>query len=171
MDNLNEMELRLWEYIDGFCDETESSVIRRLVADNTEWKNKYHELLQVHESLNLAELEEPSLRFTKNVMEEIAKYQIAPATKNYINKKVIWGIGFFFIAVIIGFLVYGIGQVNWSAAGDSTSTFGFDLNKVDYTRMFNNNFVNVFMMLNVVLGLMLLDRYLSNKKKQLMKQV
>jgi regulatory protein YycI of two-component signal transduction system YycFG len=36
--------------------------------------------------------------------------------------------------------------------------------------MFNNTFVNVFMMLNVVLGLMLLDRYLDRKKKELMKE-
>jgi hypothetical protein len=32
--------------------------------------------------------------------------------------------------------------------------------------MFNNTFVNAFMMANVLLGLMLLDRYLSNKRKQ-----
>jgi len=36
--------------------------------------------------------------------------------------------------------------------------------------MFNNTFVNAFMMLNIVLGLMLLDRYLDRKKKEFMKQ-
>jgi hypothetical protein len=38
---------------------------------------------------------------------------------------------------------------------------------VDYSRMFNNSFVNLFMMANVVLGLMLLDRYLHMKRKKL----
>jgi len=36
--------------------------------------------------------------------------------------------------------------------------------------MFNNTFVNVFMMLNVILGLMLFDRYLSNKKKSFIEE-
>jgi hypothetical protein len=38
----------------------------------------------------------------------------------------------------------------------------------DYSRMFNNTFVNAFMMINVILGLFLFDRFLDNKKKRLM---
>jgi preprotein translocase subunit Sss1 len=167
MDNQNDIEVRLWEYIDGLSNNEEKTVIEKLVAENAEWKAKYHELLEVHQSLNLVELEEPSLRFTKNVMEEIAKYQIAPATKTYINSKVIWGIGIFFLAMIVGFLVYGIGQIDWTTAGDSKSTLGVDLTKIDYSQMFNSNLMNGVMMLNVVLGLVLLDRYLSNKNKRL----
>src|SRR5689334_17416891 len=101
------MEMKLWEYIDGFSNEAERSVIEKLVSENAEWKAKYHELLEVHDTLNLVELDAPSLRFTKNVMEEIARYQIAPATKTYINSKIVWGIGVFFIAMIVGFLIYG----------------------------------------------------------------
>jgi hypothetical protein len=167
MDNQNDIEVRLWEYIDGLSSNEEKTVIEKLVSENAEWKAKYHELLAVHQSLNLVELEEPSLRFTKNVMEEIAKYQIAPATKTYINSKVIWGIGLFFLTMIVGFLVYGIGQIDWTTAGDSKSTLGVDLTKIDYSQMFNSNLMNGVMMLNVVLGLVLLDRYLSNKNKRL----
>ena len=167
MDNQNDIEVRLWEYIDGLSNNEEKTVIEKLVAENAEWKAKYHELLEVHQSLNLVELEEPSLRFTKNVMEEIAKYQIAPATKTYINSKVIWGIGIFFLAMIVGFLVYGIGQIDWTTAGDSKSTLGVDLTKIDYSQMFNSNLMNGVMMLNVVLGLFLLDRYLANKNRKL----
>ena len=161
-----EMEMKLWAFIDGFVSNEERSAIEKLVAENTEWKNKYAELLQVHESLNLVELEQPSMRFTKNVMEEIAKYQIAPAAKNYINNKIIWSIGLFFITMIVGFLVYGIAQIDWSAGTDSGTSLGIDLNKIDYSKIFNNNLMNVFMMLNVVLGLFLLDRFLSNKNKK-----
>jgi len=161
------METRLWEYIDGISTNEEKSIIEKLVAENAEWRAKYHQLLEVHQSLNLVELEEPSLRFTKNVMEEIAKYQIAPATKTYINSKIIWGIGIFFLTMIAGFLIYAIGQIDWTVAGDSKSTLGVDLSKVDYSQMFNSNLMNGVMMLNVVLGLFLLDRYLSNKNKRL----
>src|SRR5215217_3490455 len=154
MDNLNDIEIRLWEYIDCFSEPAERSVVEKLIAENAEWRAKYHELLEVHQLVSSTELDQPSMRFAKNVMEEIAKYHIAPATKNYINNKIIWGIGAFFITVIIGFLIYGFAQVDWSAGGEKNDLLD-KVTSVDYSRMFNNTFVNAFMMLNIVLGLML----------------
>ena len=100
-------------------------------------------------------------------MEKIAKLHIAPATKTYINKKIIWGLGFFFIALIIGFLIYGFGQMNFST-GEET-TLSKNLNKVDFSKFFSNTWVNAFMMINVVLGLLLLDNYFTSKRKQFKK--
>lgn len=157
-------EERLWEYIDGFSSPEEKSVIEQLLESNAEWKAKYHELLEVQQLLHSSELEAPSMRFTKNVMEEIAKLHIAPATRNYINKKIVWGIGAFFITLIVGFIVYGFGQIDWNVQGDTK--LPVDLGKVDYSKIFSNNFVNAFMMVNVILGLFLLDRYLANKRKK-----
>jgi hypothetical protein len=161
-----EMEARLWAYIDGFSEE--SPLIEKLVTESREWREKYAELLEVHQLMAAAELEEPSLRFTKNVMEEIARYQIAPATKEYINKKIIWGIAVFFVTMLIGFLGYGIAQIDWSQAGNTKSPIGVDLGAVDYSKMFNNTLMNGFMMVNIVLGLLLLDRYLNMKRKKMM---
>ena len=162
-------EERLWDYIDGISSPGERTVIEQLIQTDLEWKSKYSELLEVQQLLQSSELEAPSMRFTKNVMEEIAKLQIAPATRNYINKRIIWGIGAFFITLIIGFLVYGFGQIDWTAQSDSklpVDLTNVDFSKVDYSKMFNNNLVNGFMMLNVILGLFLLDRYLANKRKK-----
>ena len=69
------------------------------------------------------------------------------------------------VLLIVGFIVYGFNQINWSEGADPNRSFGIDFNKVDYSKMFSNSFVNLFMMLNVVLGLMLFDRYLENRKK------
>ena len=162
-------EERLWDYIDGISSPQEKTVIEQLIKSDGEWKEKYHELLDVQQLLQSTELEAPSMRFTKNVMEEIAKLHIAPATRNYINKRVIWGIGAFFITIIVGFLVYGFGQIDWTAQGDSklpVDLTNVDFSKVDYSKMFSNNLVNAFMMLNVILGLFLLDRFLANKRKK-----
>jgi hypothetical protein len=164
----NDMESRLWEFIDGLADEGQRSAIEQLIAENAAWRMKYEELTELHQSINLVELDQPSLRFTKNVMEEIARLSITPAAKNYINSKIIFGIGGFFGTVLIAFLVYAISQIKWTGASDSTSAFGFDLSKADYSAIFSNSFVNGFMMVNVILGLMLLDRYLDNKKKTMM---
>ena len=166
-ENKNNIDDRLWEFIDGQSSMEEKSAIENLIETSKQWKEKYHELLELHQLVQSSTLEEPSLRFTKNVMEEIAKYQIAPAAKAYINKKIIWGIGIFFITLIIGFLIYGFGQVDWNA---NDNTLPIDISKVNYGKFFNNTYVNVFMMINVVLGLMLLDRYLAAKKKKLQKE-
>ncbi len=157
-------EVRLWEYIDGLSSAEEKSVIEELIENNAQWRVKYKELLEVQQLLQSSELEEPSMRFTRNVMEEISKLHIAPATKTYINKNIIRGLAFFFITLIVGFLVYGFGQIDWTVQGDTK--LPVDLTKVDYSRMFNNDWVNAFMMINVILGLFLLDRYLANKRKQ-----
>jgi hypothetical protein len=164
----NNMEERLWNYIDGTLSHDEQTVIGKLLESQAEWKAKYQELLQVNQVLKTSELESPSMRFTKNIMEEIAKLHIAPATKSYINKKIIWGIGIFFILMVVGFLVYGFGHVNWND-GES-SIFADNLNKVIVSQFFKNTWVNVFMMINVVLGLFLLDNYLGNKRKAFRKE-
>lgn len=156
------MQARLWDYIDGISDTTESVAVQKLIADHAEWRLKYHEMLEVHRLLFASELEAPSMRFTKNVMDEIAKNQIAPATKNYINKNIIRGISFFFITLIVGMVIYGISQIDWR----STGTTGINFSQVDYSKVFNNTFVNIFMMSNIILGLMLLDKYLNNKNKK-----
>jgi len=162
------IEQQLWSYIDGFSSREEKTAIEKLLASNLEWKSKYHELIEVHQLMNASELEQPSMRFTKNVMEEIAKLHIAPATKNYINNKIIWGIAAFFITLITGFLVYAFAQVDWNFQDNSKPLI--DLSTVNLSKIFNNNFVNGFMMVNVLLGLALLDRVLANKRKKYQKQ-
>jgi magnesium-transporting ATPase (P-type) len=166
MDIQPTIEERLWEYIDGTCNEEEKTFIGQLIATNMEWRAKYHELLDVHQLMGNLELDQPSMRFTQNVMEDIGKHHIAPAAQSYINKKVIWGIFTFFMLTIVGFLIYGFGQVDWSS-GNGDSRFAIDLSKVDMSVFFNNTYTNAFMMVNVILGLVLLDMYLSKKKKQL----
>jgi hypothetical protein len=110
------------------------------------------------------------MRFTKNVMDEISRFQVAPATKSFINKNVIRGIGAFFLSLITGLLVYVFSQVKWSSPGTSTlklpSVDLGGLDKFDYGRLFSSLPVTLFMLIVVVLGLVLLDLYLQQKKKE-----
>ncbi|HTL08142.1 MAG TPA: hypothetical protein VL307_07805 [Chitinophagaceae bacterium] len=166
----NQMEDQLWEYIDGAGNAEERKFVEQLIASQEAWRNKYHELLDVHQLMQDAlELEQPSLRFSQNVMEEITRLQITPATKTYINKKIIYGIGIFFIVMIAGMVLYGFGQINWAdntGAGNDILT-KYNPGKIDFSRFFNNTYTSIFMMVNVVIGLMLLDMWLGKKRKQL----
>ena len=173
MNTHNNIDERLWNFIDGTASADEKTVIEKLIETDAEWREKYADLLEVNQLLHVSDMEAPSMRFTKNVMEEISKLHIAPATKTYINKKIIWGISFFFITLLIGFLIYGFGQMDWTSGEQSTISKNIekvDLSKFDMSKFFNNSWVNAFMMINVVLGLVLLDNYLSNKRKEFRKQ-
>ena len=168
--NTEHMEERLWEYIDGISEPEANTVVSKLIAEDQQWRDKYKELLEVHQLLQATELEQPSMRFARNVMEEISRLQIAPATRSYINYRIIWGIAIFFFVVIGGMLIYGFGQIDWTVSS-SANNLPVDLNRIDYSALFNNTYINIFMMLNVVLGLMFLDKALANKRKRDMEQV
>ena len=165
------IEEKLWSYIDGTTSGEEHEFIHKLVQTNSEWKTKYAELMEVHEIMKAnIDLEHPSLRFTQNVMEEISRLYITPATRNYINKNVIWGIGIFFLTTILGLIAYTLGQIDWSAPSGSGNIPEFNMRTVNWGSMFNSTYVNVFIMVNIVLGLMLLDMYLTKKKNERMQR-
>lgn len=160
------IEETLWNYIDGTLSPDEYSFVEKLVQENTEWKTKHAELLEVHQLMqNYIELEEPSMRFTQNVMEEISRLYIRPAAQSYINKNIIWGIAIFFLTTIAGLLGYVFGQVNWSQP-TASDNIDYNINAYDWSKLFNGTYMNIFIMVNIVLGLMLLDMYLSKRKKK-----
>jgi len=168
MDHQQEMEQRLWEYIDGICTAQERNTIAGLLKKDSVWHIKYEELLRLHALLNKEEPDAPSLRFTKNVMEEIAQHQVAPATRNYINKYVIRGIWAFFVAMMAGLIIYFIGQLHWdgNATGNLMPKLNLDANKLNWSRFLNNSYVNIFFGMNAILGLILIDKYMQGKKNK-----
>ena len=155
----------LWDYVDGISSAEERTRIEALIENNIEWKSKFQELLQMHHLLHSTELEHPSMRFTQNVMEEIGRNHVAPATSTYLNMNVIYGIGGFMLVMILGLLVYGIAEIDWSAA-TPVQDMPVDFSKVAWSKLWNNAYTNIFMMINVVLALMLVDKYLTRKKQQ-----
>ena len=158
-----QIEMRLWDYIDGNIDATEKMQIEELLRTDARWQAVYKQLLRMNQILHDdLELEEPSMRFTKNVMDEISKLKIAPATKNYINKKIINTIAAFFVLVIGGLLLYFLTQVNWSSTGESS--FSFDVGKLDVTKYLNKQAIQIIIMVNAVLALILIDKILSRKR-------
>ena len=166
------MEDRLWEYIDGLSSPEERSALEELVANHREWREKYAELLNVHQLLNASELDAPSMRFTRNVMEEIGRYHVAPATRTYINKNVIRGIGAFFLTLILGFLAYIVSQFHWSGGNGSSNllsgnpNLGLDkINTIDPSKYINGTYISLFMLISVVMGFLLLDMYLQRRKR------
>ncbi len=165
-----QMEEQLWSYIDGSATAAEKIVVEKMLATNDEWKARYQEQLELHQLLmNETELEQPSLRFSKNVMDAITGLEPKAATSTYINKNIIRSIAAFFIVTIGGLLVYYFSQVEWSTSPGGSSIIPFSTESIklpqfDYSKLFSSSVINIVLMITIVLGLMVFDGILRRKK-------
>jgi len=107
------------------------------------------------------ELSPPSPDFSKKVMGAIAGTRIAPASRSYLNKKVVYGTGLFFLLLIAAAVVYALPSFNWSAAGKFR--LPVDVSRLDIGQYINRKTVNCLLFGNVLLGLMFLDKYLIRR--------
>jgi len=162
---MTKQEEQLWNYIDGFCTLEERAEIEKKLGTNQSLADLYKQLLAVNEQLNThLEIDEPSMSFTRNVMEQV-QHEIAPvALKTKIDRRIIYAIGGFFAVMLIGILVYAFA----TATPDFTlkaPTVRFDLNieispAVLWTALFAN----------AVLLLIYLDSYLRRGMKKAQKK-
>lgn len=164
MEHQKNREERLWEFIDGLSTPEEKVAILQLIEQDPNWKQAHALLIDMNLRFQETNLEEPSMRFTKNVMEEIAQHKIAPATKSYVNKKIIYSIGGFFLLLIGTMLVYLFTQIDFSQAGSMELPKEMPFMQFDWSVYANSTTLNIFLMVDAVLGLYLLDKYLQNKK-------
>ena len=164
------IEAQIWNYIDGTASAREIIFVEQKIATDKLWQQKYEELLELNQLLStVLETDQPSLRFSKNVMEQIRDTQPLPATIQYINKNIIRSIAAVFIFTIIAFLAYSFVQINWSSP-DGASPIPFEIktsyiDKLEFGKLADSNWVNTALMINVILGLVLLDSILRRRKK------
>src|SRR5687768_16933078 len=135
--NKEHIEEKLWEYIDGLSTEEDKASINRLLHSDPEWKSKYNELMELNHILNISDLDQPSMRFAQNVMEEIVKQHIAPATKTYINKKIIYGIGGFLLTMLLGLIIYFIANLQLQQ-GSASSSFSEEMGRMNWSNLLNS---------------------------------
>lgn len=168
-----QIEQHIWDYIDGLSTPQEKLMVEKLLHTDLVWRSVHEELTSLHSMIGSTDLlEEPSMRFSRNVMEEVAKYKIAPPASSYINKKVIFGIAAFFLVTVLGLLGYAFTTFDFSSASGSSAPL-IDIKNVnfDFSRYFNSTVLNVFLFMDVIAGLLLLDRYLRRKKEKEIGQV
>lgn len=161
-----QMEEKIWGYIDGSSSKEEIAFVEQMIATDATWRAKYSELKEINQLLKAdVELEQPSMRFSMNVMDQLQGLQPAPATKQYINKTIIRSIALFFIVTIVGFLIYSFIVIDWSTSTSSGEGYKLPSMSFDYKLFLNSTWLNVLLMLNVVMGLLYLDNYLRRNKK------
>ncbi len=162
------IEEKLWDWLDGQCSDAEQKALQQLVNTEPAWKARYDELQQLHLSLQHdMELMDPSMRFAKNVMEQIALRSLHTTAKNYLNNKIIYTIGGLFVTFLVGVVVYAFAMVDWASGNKSnTSLPVVDFSKLDFSNLLSGPYGSLGMMVIVVLAMVLFDKYLSQRKNR-----
>jgi hypothetical protein len=162
--NLAEIEKRIWSFLDQDCSAAEATEIAMLIKTKSSWKEKFIEISEFHNSLSVdTELHQPSMRFSKNILEIVEKENIVHPVKTYMNQWVIRAIMALFtisISVIIISLFSGhnssIGNNSFiSNVVSLAGTSGPSTQVIYYA----------FLLLNVIAALALLDSLLKRKIK------
>ncbi len=155
---MNTIEEQLWDYIDGNCKPEEKLLIEEKIRVNQEYHRTYEELILVNKELSNLNLDEPSMSFTRNVMEQV-ELEIKPVTlKTKVDQRIIYAIGSFFTVSLLCIFGYAI----------ATSKADFNLPKIDFSfdssKLFNPLYLQIFLMVDLVLGLLYLDSFLRKRR-------
>lgn len=161
---MKNMEDRLWDYIDGTCSPDERKAIEDLMNTSSQVKAKFEELSNLHMQLQSMELDEPSLGFKNRVMEQVLLSPHPSTLKTKVDSRIISVIAGFFVLTIGGILAYMLSEINWQ----STYDLGLpevSMPTVNWSSLASPSFILFFLSLNVILGLALLDKMLSARRK------
>jgi len=67
MENLKNMEERLWDFIDGSSSPAEKETISRLLETNPAWQKTYAAMMELNALFRETNLEKPAIPFSKKV--------------------------------------------------------------------------------------------------------
>ncbi|MGV3546503.1 MAG: anti-sigma factor family protein [Pedobacter sp.] len=160
-------EEQLWNYIDGFCNDVEKADIEAKLAADDSFRQLYLQLLEVNEQLQThLDIDEPSMSFTRNVMEKVQQ-EIAPVKlKTKVDSRIIYAIGGFFSVTLLGILIYAIAT--------ATPDFKVAMPSINFESkldgLMNTTTLSVFVFLNAVLLLIYLDFFLRKGMKKTSKK-
>ncbi|KQB98787.1 hypothetical protein [Pedobacter sp. Hv1] len=157
---MNTIEEQLWNYIDGHCEPAEKLAIETQLAIDHQFYSTYQELLAVHHELNKLDFEEPSMSFTRNVMEQV-KLELPPvALKTKVDRRIVYAFATLFIIPLLSIFIYAIAKSDLSLSSNMPKiNFAFDVHK-----LITPLSVQLFIIVDVVLVLVYLDGYLRKGK-------
>jgi hypothetical protein len=152
------IEEEIWAYIDGNGTAEELQSIAKKIAADADYSQCFQELSKLNALMLADQLEEPSMSFSRNVMEAVA-HEIAPKTlQTKVNHKIIMGIAAFFMLSLLAILIYAF--ANSDVSGFTMPTYNTNFHLSSYI---TPTFLKIFLFFDVTLALLYFDRLLRRK--------
>lgn len=160
---MNNLEQRIWDYLDGTGTEEERELTKQLIGSDSEFRAMYEELRSIHLTVSSMDLDEPSMSFNRNLMEKIDLEAVPGSVKSLIDKRIIYGITAFFLITITALLGVLLYQTDWSRQ-TSFDMPDFNLPEIDTSNYLNSTLINIFFFADIIVALYLFDGFLSKRK-------
>ena len=159
------IEQKIWDYLDGLGNKEERSEIERLIHSDPDYQAAYESLSEISNSLVNMEMEQPSLAFTRNVMDQLKDEPVPGSVKSLVDKRIIKGLLFFFLSSIAILLAILLTQIEWTQASEGNN-YSFQLPVVNFSAFINEWTMKGFYFIDTVIVLYFFDHFLRRKNKQ-----
>lgn len=154
-------EEQIWEYIDGQLTPEDRSMVAVKIAKDDSYALIYTEMMELHQLMCATELEEPSMAFTRNIMEKVNLESAPLSLKTKVDTRIIYSLAAVFLLAIAAVSIYAIANSNFTITGLSGPTFNFTLN---LQQLVSPIALQTFIFVDIILALLCLDRYYRSKK-------
>ena len=159
---MNLIEQRIWDYLDGTGTPQQRELTEQLIKSDPVYQQLYDECKSFNDLVSAADQDEPSMGFTRNVMERINLEPVPASFKSLIDKRIIFGIAAFFLFTITAFLGVLFYQIDWS------QTAGFKMPELtlptfDSSKYLSSTYINIFLFVDIIFGLYLFDGFLRKR--------
>ena len=159
---MNIMEQHIWDYLDGTCNQQEKEKIAHLIETDQAYRSLYAELKALHGDLANIELEEPSMSFTRNVMDRVAVTPAPGSIRSLVDKRIIYSIAAFFVLSLLVILAITVDLIDWSQPA-STALPDYEIPKVNYLSFLDGTLFRIFLFADLILGLYFLDSLMRKR--------
>lgn len=158
---MNIVEQRIWDYLDGNCNAREAAIIAQLIESDPVFKSAYNDIKAIDLDLAHLELDEPSMSFNRNVMENIRVLPTPGSVKDLIDKRIIYSITGFFLITIFVLLGILLASTNWGDIQGLTIPESFKVHNLQ--QYLNSTVIKGFLFFDLVLILFFVDNFFRKR--------
>jgi len=158
-----EIDNRLWDYIDGLCTVEEARQIALLLETDPAWRLRHEALLLLHQQVQQVTLAQPSLRFTQNIMDEIAALPTPVRANTRIYTWIIKGIAATMVLALLVITAYGFLRLDWlhTAVNNDYSLKASGLHRTG---------THLIILANIIFLLLFIERLIRLRSRSFQKQ-
>lgn len=161
---MNNFEQLIWNYLDGIASEEERKRTEQLLESDTEFFELFEELSAIHLQISALDLDEPSMSFSRNLMEKIQLEHSLVPQKSLLGKWLINGIALFFLSAILCVLGILFFKVEWSQSSE-TDWFDFTMPQFTLGSSSYSFLINLFVFVDIIVVLYFFDIFFSKRMK------
>lgn len=159
-----EIEIQLWDYIDGTCSEADEQRISLLITTDKTWHDTYIELLTTdHDFRNNLTTATPALNFTDSILQQLPAQKKTVKGKGLLNIS-IKTISYFFITAVLAATSYTIFNTDWQFK--KSSNLSFNINIPEPQIHISNTTLLITAFIAIILLLLLADNIFRKKMQQ-----